>query len=456
MDSSEASHGSARKRIASLDILRGIALFLMIGVHVGARASRGSAMGQLVGNWIDWYWHSKGHAIFSILFGASFAVMFAGSTAGTRAVGPPFVRRVLGLLAFGVVAEGVFDYPVLIEYAVTGVALFFVRNWSTRALLILALLGPTYFVLHETAAASYQVATMGFDEANAAYRAPRPAMPAAELARAKEERAAIRGTSFLKSAAAQLTHLWRGLATLTFTHSPMWHFDFGTLQLLILGLLGVRLRIFEQPERHRRIITIGMLFGLACWIVWRLDMVLAVLTALRGALQSIHLPDRVIDAAVQTTAFEMFGLGWFLALTYVGTFLLLVSYSKSWERRLEWVASAGRLGLTNYMAQVVIISVCFSAWGIGWTGLRMEYSPAVTLLLFACLVMFSRTWSVWFRYGPAEWVLRSVTYWRLQPVWRAESGTGRPNELRVLVARSRDKTLGWTKCWHGRCEWGFY
>lgn len=75
------------------------------------------------------------------------------------------------------------------------------------------------------------------------------------------------------------------------------------------------------------------------------------------------------------------------------------------------------------MTQVVIISIVFSNWGLGWTGLRKEFAPAVGLLLFATLAVFSRIWLMWFRLGPAEWILRSATYARLQPLRRGRPET---------------------------------
>src|SRR5262245_23134231 len=93
------------RRVASLDILRGFAILRMIVIHVQDRASS-EGFGRVMARWLNAYLANKGYATFAILFGASFAIMLRRAKSG-RSVAPAFLRRLLGIAAFGILAEGV-------------------------------------------------------------------------------------------------------------------------------------------------------------------------------------------------------------------------------------------------------------------------------------------------------------------------------------------------------------
>jgi len=84
---------------------------------------------------------------------------------------------------------------------------------------------------------------------------------------------------------------------------------------------------------------------------------------------------------------------------------------------IEWFDDAGRLALTNYMIQVLVIDVLSREYGFG-VRLSAEYAPLAALGLFAVLALFSRYWLQRFRIGPCEWILRAITYWKIEPIHR--------------------------------------
>jgi uncharacterized protein len=95
-----------------------------------------------------------------------------------------------------------------------------------------------------------------------------------------------------------------------------------------------------------------------------------------------------------------------------------------WTERLRMFAYAGRLGLTNYLMQALVFDVAGSGYG-----LALQVRPFAYLLLapalFAAQAGMSRAWLARYRFGPAEWVWRCVTYWRIQPLRRAPSASAR-------------------------------
>jgi len=105
-----------------------------------------------------------------------------------------------------------------------------------------------------------------------------------------------------------------------------------------------------------------------------------------------------------------------LTLAHAGAILWL------WRRGLlgglaARLEAAGRMALSNYLAQSLVCAVLFSGYGLGLFG----SVPRVGLVAIAALIWcVELAWSPWwlarFRFGPAEWVWRSLTYWKRQPM----------------------------------------
>ena len=79
-----------------------------------------------------WFW-----TMFGILFGVGLLIQWRRSKSGGDAFVPRFIRRLLALAVFGVITEVFFGYWVLFEYALWGIPLLFVRGWSNKAIAIL-------------------------------------------------------------------------------------------------------------------------------------------------------------------------------------------------------------------------------------------------------------------------------------------------------------------------------
>jgi len=109
-----------------------------------------------------------------------------------------------------------------------------------------------------------------------------------------------------------------------------------------------------------------------------------------------------------------------LCFTYIGAIVLLLAFRPGWLRRLSLFALAGRMALTNYMLQAATLDVLSSGYGADLK-LRPFLYPIAAALLFGTEGLLSRAWLARYRFGPLEWVWRSVTYARLQPLRRARA-----------------------------------
>ena len=109
-----------------------------------------------------------------------------------------------------------------------------------------------------------------------------------------------------------------------------------------------------------------------------------------------------------------------LSLGYVCAIVLL-SHEARWRERLRRFGSVGRMALTNYLLQSVIGTLLFYSYGLGWFGRAGAAILLIpTVLIFAAQVWFSVWWLNRFRFGPAEWAWRSLTYGKLQPLLRED------------------------------------
>lgn len=376
----------ATERIQALDVLRGLALLGMIVVHFHIHTLEIVAgVNELLRTLVWRLVEEKSHGTFALLFGAGFAIQLRRADARGGPFAGRYLRRLAVLFLFGLLAHAGFGYNVLIGYAVWGVPLLFMRRWSTRALIIAAVLSAVSVPLYWQGSRQYIRLTQGPERA-AAFQQARIA-DATAVRQTLDE--AEDGDSYGRLLAARLHHMaW-------FYRQPFFVMPGATLALFVVGLLLVRHRFFEEPLAHRRGIIGVMVFGLVSWIadVWLLDLA--------------PMPVQMAGMLLRNQ---------WLAFTYVGAFLLFVTPRATWMALLRPIGLAGRMALTNYLIQIAAIDVLFSGYGLGMPEILSTVGLAAAVLLFAALVLFSTVWLGRFRFGPAEWIWRSLTYGTFQPL----------------------------------------
>lgn len=348
------------ERIQALDIIRGFALFGMILVHFHQKMRLETSGVEDLIPWGVWIFvEQKAWGTFALLFGAGFAILLRRLERRGAGVVPIYLRRLATLALFGVIAEVGFGFHILFAYACWGLVLLVVRQWPARALLAAA----------AGAAAAKPVVAQLLPQAAGA------AAHAAALSKAVDA-AAVQG-----SYAALLSDRWALFAA---SFPPAWRdvLPDSNLALFIVGLLAVRMRVFDEPLRHVRLISVWMAFGCVSWaLAW---------TAPIGS-----------------------GLGiiqdqW-LCFTYVGAIVLLLAYRPWWTSRLAIAGFAGRMALTNYMVQAMVLDALSSGYGAHLKLRPFVYLPAA-VLLFAAVALASRAWLKRFAFGPLERAWRLATY----------------------------------------------
>ncbi len=81
------------------------------------------------------------------------------------------------------------------------------------------------------------------------------------------------------------------------------------------------------------------------------------------------------------------------------------------------LANVGQLAFTNYLMQSIICTWFFYGYGFGWYNkLKFYELYYVVFAVWIFQLIFSSVWLKYFRFGPFEWLWRSLTYWQLQPM----------------------------------------
>jgi len=105
-----------------------------------------------------------------------------------------------------------------------------------------------------------------------------------------------------------------------------------------------------------------------------------------------------------------------VALGHIGLLVWLVK--RGWLRAAtSRLAACGQMALSCYLGTSLICSTLFYGYGFGLYAQLQRYQLLyVVLAVWALLLIVCPLWLRHFRYGPMEWVWRSLTYWRRQPM----------------------------------------
>ena len=172
------------------------------------------------------------------------------------------------------------------------------------------------------------------------------------------------------------------------------------LAMFVLGSWFVRSGVIRNPGEHlplfRRLRNLGFVVGLPLmlWSTWRHP--------------TMSFSEMNFGIALSQTATMLANV--LLCLGYTSA-IVLAMQQPAWARRLQWLAPAGRMALTNYLLQSVICTAVFYGYGLGYfERLPRAWQPLFVVAVFALQVVLSRWWLSSHRYGPMEWLWRWLTY----------------------------------------------
>jgi uncharacterized protein len=402
-----AAPTSPEERFARVDAVRGLALLGILLVNMAqfsqpidrllAPLGDHGPADQLVAQLVRFLAEGKFYPLFSLLFGLGLVLQMSRA----EARGEPgawkgrWVRRQLVLLAFGLV-HGVFiwDGDVLAVYALLGLLALRFRATSERRLI-------GWFIGLTLVLALLVEALAGL-----ASLVPDPG-PDGSFAEDMAREARLYGAgAYLEVVRFRVGELWQTILLWAFL-SP------SVLAMFVLGIWMGRRGALADPAAHRplwrRLLALGLAVGLPANVASLL------FYRTLGGESALSMAD--LANVLHATATSLVA-GPALALAYL-SIVALASARESAERWLRVLAPAGQMALTNYLLQSAICTTLFYGYGLGLFGkLGAAATAVLAVAIFAVEVVVSRWWLARYRFGPSEWLWRTLTYGRGQPLRR--------------------------------------
>jgi len=107
-----------------------------------------------------------------------------------------------------------------------------------------------------------------------------------------------------------------------------------------------------------------------------------------------------------------------VGLGHIGVVMLLIKTGFV-QRLLGRFAAVGRMALTNYLMHSVFLTTVFYGYGLGLYGeIPRFWQMGFVVAVIALQLGLSPWWLARYRFGPVEWLWRSLTYWQRQPMRR--------------------------------------
>lgn len=106
-----------------------------------------------------------------------------------------------------------------------------------------------------------------------------------------------------------------------------------------------------------------------------------------------------------------------VALGYVAIIMLICQSTKSVNFKI-YSASVGRMAFSNYILQSIICTYIFYGNGLALYGkVERKIQLFIVFGIWFVVIIFSSLWLKRFRFGPLEWIWRSLTYRDWQPIY---------------------------------------
>lgn len=407
----------AEARLETLDVLRGFALLgiLIVNIAIFSQPAQVIALPldpatPLVDRVADWLIRflaeAKFYSLFSFLFGLGFALQLQRAEAQGAGIGRVYVRRLLVLLGIGLIhAFLIWVGDVLTLYALLGFVLLAFRKARPRTLLIWAVIFWSLPILFNGGVtALIELARNAGPEVSTEIQKTLDEQEALYVADAERAAQVYAAGDYVAITQQRVQDILSFMFIGNLAMAP------NVLAMFLLGLYFGRRRLFENVNDHlplfRKLLVWGLILGVTGNLIFAL-----LIQSLSRVQPSAPLFLATTGQAIGAPA---------LMLAYMAA-LTLLNQRAEWQKRLLPLSFMGRLALSNYLSQSILCTLIFYGYGLGLFGqVGLAACLVLVLVIYAVQMLISAWWIKRFQFGPAEWVWRSLTYLRLQPMRRSD------------------------------------
>ncbi|ATP40344.1 hypothetical protein CSE16_09950 [Solibacillus sp. R5-41] len=398
---------SSKDRLETIDMLRGFALFGIIIANIvwflypvylqqdpsftNEWTSFWNQSDYTAKSILSMFVDGKFVMLFSMLFGFGMVIMQERAAANELHFWGIYSRRLIALFIFGCIhAYFIWFGDILTDYAILGLLLLFMHKLKPKTMLIISVtLYSLLFIL-------FTVGTLLSD----------PAAMTMEIS--EEDRQLIQATievhqngsikDLFEANLFERTYytMRNGLYAL-YSGMPLGYL-FTNLPFLLMFLFGsaiAKKKWIHHFQQYRK----------GFFITWLITLIIG------GTLNWI-LPFLLEnESAVQTIQYVSSPL----VTIFFAISLLFIYHTVKGKKILQWFTFPGRMAFTNYISQSIICTFLFGPFVFGVYGkLHLTTGIMIAIAIYAFQMLFSKWWLSKFRYGPLEYIWRTITYWGIK------------------------------------------
>jgi uncharacterized protein len=424
---------TAGERIDSVDVLRGFALLGILAINIDFFAlpmaiySNPPIAGGFAGlDLLTWksdflFFLQKMMAIFSMLFGAGFILMYNRAKEAREKFGGTYYRRILWLLVIGMIHGYLLWFgDILVSYALCGLLLYPLRRRSPRFLIAFGV-----FFLLLGGLVSFGIGYSILELKNQAIAAEEAQKTGEEISpeqnymRDMWDAMHTDGDTYQENVAIEIES-YRGdfgdvisyrightlmMQTQGFLIRVFWR----VMGLMLLGMAFMKMGVFSG-ERSPRFYVIMIVLGYGIGLP----------VCGYGMGTEMGHDFEIIHFFKIGSLFNFFG-SIPVALGHVGVIMLICRSGV-----LQWLtnrlSAVGRMAFTNYLMHTLICTTLFYGYGFGLFAHINRFGLFwIVVAIWILQLWLSPLWLKHFRFGPAEWLWRTLTYLKPQPMRVKES-----------------------------------
>lgn len=421
-------------RIKSIDTIRGVALLGILIMNIPGfgiawdfwyKVTHGPRTGADYYTFEAMFVFFQGtmRGLFSMLFGAGMVLFMLNKkeVPGGTTVAEYYFRRLMWLVIFGVINAFVllWEGDILFFYGLAGMILFAFRDLHPKWLLSLAFLAMSISMIKDHwNYTEFRDKRIDYNKAMAAKKEKKKLTPEQQAAIGAWEDIEKNQKPDTTEVNRHVTKMRSGYGTIFTYFIPqnangeawwMYHGVWDSLVMMFMGMALFKWGFFSN-KLSTSTYAIWLLVGYGIGIPWSYVLfekgMMAFTTDIGGQLDQFRVSHR---------SFAEFRR----VLLTVGhaSLVMLIFRSRIVPWLMKAFANVGQMAFTNYLMQSIICTWYFFGYGFGnYDKLRFHQLYYVVLAVWIFQIIFSAIWLQYFRFGPFEWLWRSLTYWKVQPM----------------------------------------
>ncbi len=382
------------KRLPWIDAARGMALFGILMVNVpafnapfflygGEEVFFGDSISRSIHTIVDIFFQASFYTLFSFLFGFGMQMMRERLSHLPIPYWVVIGRRLMALFGFGVLhAFLLWHGDILLSYAIVGCLLFFFYNQSAKTVLLwffVLLIVPALYITERYYSIKEFIGWVNYDAISQSFQNYKSESIADVLYQNYSD------------------WMYNNWGVLSFVFLVMI-----ILPMFLAGMFFMKKKWLHHIEVHRKKLRVILIVAFIVFLVFKAGPYLFGNPLWFGFMQ-----DQIGGAAS--------------SIFYIVFITLLFQYP-FWKKLLNGLTYIGRMSFTNYISQSIICFILFYGPGFNLYGsVTPLWSVLIVIAIFSVQVVWSKWWLTHFRFGPLEWVWRSVTYWKKQPIKKRQT-----------------------------------